>query len=135
MKAICSVVTILINKPMNNLLEFHFQRQPKTIAFHIIRHKWSSANCKPTALLLKFQPGHFFALEIGRVIRECIFYSACSLGQLKPYSNFFTANLAVEPFQRNTEDVVCSFVLLICFLLQQSNYLHFFAILQPNNRI
>ena len=32
------------------------------------------------------------------------------------YSNFFGEILVVKPFQIDTEDVVCSFVLLLCIL-------------------
>ena len=88
LKAICSVDTILMNGPINNLLEFHFQGKPKTIAFHIIRHKWSSGNWKLTALL--FSTRSFLCtrttlyLEHWWVIRECIFYSDAVSVSLSP---------------------------------------------------
>ena len=50
LKAMYSVPTTLMSGPTNNLLEFHFQRQPKPSRFISSDNKCSLENCKPAAV-------------------------------------------------------------------------------------
>ena len=127
----CRGATILTKGRINKLLEFHFQRQPGSSY-----HPTPNGRLQITkSCCFKFQKKSFSCtrttlLNIGQVIRKCIFYSAfmCRLAEALQRYNFFAENRVVE--QRNTEDVVCSFVLLLRTLIkQQSNYMHFFQIL------
>ena len=85
------VATILMNRPIlvNNLLEFHSQKQPKPSLF-----RSSDTNYKPAAVssfsqVISLHPKNSVEHWTSHTERHF-------LGQLKPYSNFFTKNRVVD---------------------------------------
>ena len=91
LKAMCSFATILMNRPIlvNNLLEFHSQKQPKPSLF-----RSSDTNYKPAAVssfsqVISLHPKNSVEHWTSHTERHF-------LGQLKPYSNFFTKNRVVD---------------------------------------
>lgn len=125
------LVTMGAFRPISNLLEFHFQRQPKPQLFISYHTKCFSANYTPAAVSSFFNQG--ISLHPNNSVEHQTSHTEMHfLGQVMAYSNFFAENRVVEPFQRNTEDAVCSFVLLLllCCSLVTKQFMQLYAFLE-----
>ena len=94
----CKGATILMNGPINSLLEFHFHRQPKPSLFISFDTKCSSANYKPAAVssfnqVVSLHPKN--SVEHWTSHTEMISSSRLAKAQ----QHFFVENRVVEPFQ------------------------------------
>ena len=111
LKAMCSVATYSDERTNEQLAWISFSETALTIAFHIIWHQMLFSKLQ-TGCCFKFEAGNFFALkQLSWTLDES--YRNAFSWLLKRHGNFFAENSFVEPFQRNTEDVVCFFVLLL----------------------
>ena len=136
LKAICSVTTILINRPINNLLNFIFRGSLKPSLFissdpngllQIGNQQlfYQSFN-QVISLHSKLAESYGNAFSIAHAVSVSLSPTVISLLQTSVLSH----SRVIQ------KKLFCLFLYVAEMLFfQQSNYLHFFTILLPNNRI